>query len=401
MAALDFAGAGGRAVGGSYGGGVGWDFGGFGLCFLGYLQLHLANAGHWFLSEFNLLTNKVIQRIRFSSAHFDYHVEFNLVLKLFGCSCEVLEVMGLRLGSMGLFCLGFLFLPISRGSVLLRLIDIPFEHATRYHVWLGHLTMLIFTLHGLAFVIQWLIQGRCIEQVSLRYSWFSFQFPVSFGFIVNPTTHHLLWIRVFALQLLEWKDIGIANLPGVISLLAGLLMWITSLPKLRTINFELFFYTHQLYIVFVLFLALHVGDFVFSIAAGGIFIFMLDRFLRFIQSRRTVDVISAKALPCGTVELIISKPRSMDPNRLISSIDFWCFVVLRPNFRYVFLLSDWFRPAIQCAEFHLPASSRAVAAAMASVQCVIESIGRGGSAGDSDKSAWEMDREAAGKDLEW
>ena len=46
MAALDFAGAGGRAVGGSYGGGVGWDFGGFGLCFLGYLQLHLANAGH-------------------------------------------------------------------------------------------------------------------------------------------------------------------------------------------------------------------------------------------------------------------------------------------------------------------------------------------------------------------
>ncbi|XP_022942999.1 ferric reduction oxidase 7, chloroplastic-like [Cucurbita moschata] len=206
--------------------------------------------------------------------------DFSRNLTFLQISCEVLEVMGLRLGSMGLFCLGFLFLPISRGSVLLRLIDIPFEHATRYHVWLGHLTMLIFTLHGLAFVIQWLIQGRCIE------------------------------------QLLEWKDIGIANLPGVISLLAGLLMWITSLPKLRTINFELFFYTHQLYIVFVLFLALHVGDFVFSIAAGGIFIFMLDRFLRFIQSRRTVDVISAKALPCGTVELIISKPRSLRYNAL-------------------------------------------------------------------------------------
>lgn len=77
----------------------------------------------------------------------------------------MLEIMGLRLGSIGLFCLGFLFVPISRGSVLLRLIDIPFEHATRYHVWLGHLTMLIFTLHGLAYVVGWYMQGRCIQQV--------------------------------------------------------------------------------------------------------------------------------------------------------------------------------------------------------------------------------------------
>ena len=82
------------------------------------------------------------------------------------CSVVVLEVIGVRLGSIGLFCLGFLFLPISRGSILLRLIDIPFEHATRYHVWLGHLTMIIFTLHSLAFVIGWSIQGRLLQQVS-------------------------------------------------------------------------------------------------------------------------------------------------------------------------------------------------------------------------------------------
>ncbi|KAF2317265.1 hypothetical protein GH714_019180 [Hevea brasiliensis] len=46
----------------------------------------------------------------------------------------LLELTGLRLGMIGLFCLAFLFLPVARGSVLLRLIDIPFEHATRYHV---------------------------------------------------------------------------------------------------------------------------------------------------------------------------------------------------------------------------------------------------------------------------
>ncbi|KAL6650777.1 hypothetical protein ACP70R_009702 [Stipagrostis hirtigluma subsp. patula] len=184
----------------------------------------------------------------------------------------ILDVIGLRLGSVGLFCMLFLFLPVARGSVLLRLIDIPFEHATRYHVWLGHLTMALFTLHGLFYVISWSMQGRLLEEMG------------------------------------QWKEIGVANLPGVISLAAGLLMWVTSLHPVRKRFFELFFYTHQLYVVFVVFLAFHVGDFIFSISAGAIFLFMLDRFLRFWQSRAKVDIISAACRPCGTVELVFSKP---------------------------------------------------------------------------------------------
>ncbi|GJN27498.1 hypothetical protein PR202_gb15528 [Eleusine coracana subsp. coracana] len=192
----------------------------------------------------------------------------------------ILEVIGLRLGSVGLFCMLFLFLPVARGSVLLRLIDIPFEHATRYHVWLGHLTMALFTLHGLFYVIAWSMEGCLIE------------------------------------KMVEWKKIGVANLPGVISLVAGLLMWVTSLHPVRKRFFELFFYTHQLYVVFVVFLALHVGDFVFSISAGAVFLFMLDRFLRFWQSRAKVDIIAAACRPCGTVELVFSKPASLRYNAL-------------------------------------------------------------------------------------
>lgn len=79
----------------------------------------------------------------------------------------MLELVGLRLGSIGLFCMLFLFLPVARGSVLLRLVDIPFEHATRYHVWLGHLTMALFTFHGLCYVVAWSLQGRLLQEVSL------------------------------------------------------------------------------------------------------------------------------------------------------------------------------------------------------------------------------------------
>ncbi|KAM5574161.1 hypothetical protein ABKV19_013583 [Rosa sericea] len=195
-------------------------------------------------------------------------------------SCLFMEILGLRFGLIGLFCFSFLFLPVARGSVLLRLINIPFEHATKYHVWLGHLTMLLFTAHGLLYVVAWTMEGSLLQEI------------------------------------LSWNDIANAILPGVISLLAGLLMWVTSMPPVRKLNFELFFYTHQLYVIFFVFLALHVGDFLFAFAAGGIFIFLLDRFLRFCQSRRVVDIISAKCLPCGTVELVLAKPENLRYNAL-------------------------------------------------------------------------------------
>ncbi|KAK4587892.1 hypothetical protein RGQ29_019053 [Quercus rubra] len=194
--------------------------------------------------------------------------------------CFIMLKLGLRFGTIGLDCLAFLFLPVARGSVLLRLIDIPFEQATRYHVWLGHLTMLLFTLHGLFYAIAWTIEGHILD------------------------------------EMFQWVELGVSHFPGVISLAAGLLMWMTSLHPVRKKKFELFFYTHQLYVIFIVFLALHVGHFLFCVSVGGIFLFILDRFLRFCQSRKTIDIISIKCLSCGTVELVLSKPANLQYNAL-------------------------------------------------------------------------------------
>lgn len=85
----------------------------------------------------------------------------------FGCRHLFIEYAGYRLGTIGMFVVGFLFVPISRGSVLLRVIGVPFEHATRYHIWLGHLTMAIFTLHSLCYMGSWGMRGNLAHQVSL------------------------------------------------------------------------------------------------------------------------------------------------------------------------------------------------------------------------------------------
>ena len=107
--------------------------------------------------------------------------------------------------------------------------------------------------------------------------------------------------------MLEWDRTSISNLAGEIALVAGLVMWTTTFPAIRKRFFEAFYYTHHLYIVFMLFFVFHVGISHSLISLPGFYIFVVDRFLRFLQSRNNVKLVSARVLPCDTVELNFSK----------------------------------------------------------------------------------------------
>lgn len=110
-----------------------------------------------------------------------------------------------------------------------------------------------------------------------------------------------------SLQMLKWDKVGVSNVAGEIALLAGLFLWVTTIPRIRTKVFELFFYAHHLYIIFMIFFIFHVGIPYASIMLPGFYLFLVDRFLRFLQSSRQVRVVSARVLPCETVELNFSK----------------------------------------------------------------------------------------------
>ncbi|KAJ6829224.1 ferric reduction oxidase 2-like [Iris pallida] len=140
----------------------------------------------------------------------------------------------------------------------------------RYHIWLGHTVMILLTAHGLCYVVYW------------------------------ASTSHIS-------KMLEWATDEISNLAGEISLLAGLALWATTFPRIRRNLFELFFYTHQLYVLFLIFYLLHVGISIIALILPGVYLFMVDRYLRFLQSRRNVRLVSARLLPSETVELNFSK----------------------------------------------------------------------------------------------
>ncbi|PON97330.1 Cytochrome b245, heavy chain [Trema orientale] len=181
-----------------------------------------------------------------------------------------LDSSALRLGLIGNICLSFLFFPVARGSSVLPLFGLTSEASIKYHIWLGHLVMTLFTVHGLCYIIFWAVT----DDIS---------------------------------QMLKWGKVGISNVAGEISLLAGLFMWATTIPRIRRKIFELFFYTHYLYILFILFFILHVGISFSCIMLPGFYLFVVDRFLRFLQSRKSVRLISARILPCETLELNFSK----------------------------------------------------------------------------------------------
>lgn len=185
--------------------------------------------------------------------------------------------VSLRLGYIGNICWAFLFFPVTRGSSILPLVGLTSESSIKYHIWLGHLSMLLFAAHTVGFFIYWGITHQMKETV-------------------------------------EWSKTYVSNLGGVIASTVALVMWVTSFPRFRRKMYEVFFYTHHLYILYIIFYGIHVGVEYMCMIAPGIFLFLVDRHLRFLQSRQHAPLLSARLLPCAALELNFSKTPSLQYN---------------------------------------------------------------------------------------
>ncbi|XP_059636097.1 uncharacterized protein LOC132278318 [Cornus florida] len=181
-----------------------------------------------------------------------------------------LERVALNLGIVGNVCLAFLFFPVTRGSSVLPLFGLTSEGSIKYHIWLGHIAMALFTAHGVLYIVYWSVTHRLSE-------------------------------------VLKWYNTNVSNVAGELSLLFGLVLWVTTYPSIRRKFFELFFYTHYLYTLFIIFFIFHLGFSYACIMLPGFYLFLIDRYLRFLQSRQRVRLVSARILPCETVELNFSK----------------------------------------------------------------------------------------------
>ncbi|XP_068652314.1 ferric reduction oxidase 8, mitochondrial-like [Aristolochia californica] len=191
-------------------------------------------------------------------------------LRLNKLQFRVIKV-GTRLGSLAEACLVVLLLPVLRRLSLFQLVGLQFETSVRYHIWLGNTMMLIATFHGLIHLTVWSLKHK------LKY------------------------------EMAHWQKTGRVNIAGAITLVIGLIIWITSIPQVRRRKFELFYYTHHLYILFLIFFLFHAGDRHFYTVLAAVFLYALDKILRIVQSTQVTSIISARLLPCKAVELTFPK----------------------------------------------------------------------------------------------
>ncbi|CAH8355896.1 unnamed protein product [Eruca vesicaria subsp. sativa] len=177
---------------------------------------------------------------------------------------------GLRIGYVGHICWAFLFFPVTRASTILPLVGLTSESSIKYHIWLGYISNFLFLVHTVVFLIYWAMVDTLMETF-------------------------------------EWDPSDVPNLAGVIAMVIGIVMWVTSLAYFRRKKFEIFFYTHHLYGLFIVFYVLHVGDSWFCMILPNIFLFFIDRYLRFLQSTKRSRLVSARILPSDNLELTFSK----------------------------------------------------------------------------------------------
>ncbi|KAK6155666.1 hypothetical protein DH2020_009914 [Rehmannia glutinosa] len=78
--------------------------------------------------------------------------------------------VSLRLGYIGNTCWAFLFFPVTRGSSILPLVGLTSESSIKYHIWLGHVSLVLFTLHSIGFIIYWWAMSH---QMYLMLEWSS------------------------------------------------------------------------------------------------------------------------------------------------------------------------------------------------------------------------------------
>lgn len=176
-----------------------------------------------------------------------------------------------RFGLLAEACLALLLLPILRGLAVFRIFGIQFEASVKYHTWIGTAMILFATIHGASTLFVW------------------------------GVSHHI------QSEIWKWQKTGRIYLAGEITLVAGLVIFVTSLPQIRRRKFEIFYYTHHLYIVFLVFFLFHAGDKHFYMVFPGVFLFSLDKLLRIIQSSPKTCMVSARIFPCEAVELILPK----------------------------------------------------------------------------------------------
>lgn len=170
--------------------------------------------------------------------------------------------------------MGIVLLPISRHSALASFFKISVSTTLTNHIVAAYTLFILVIAHGLIFV-SWIPIFNSLTE-SLR----------KVTPVLNPTYHYDETWPGNTSCLGIWRASLIFT--GSASAMITVILSITTLPKVRATNFNLFYFTHLSTILMVIIVCLHAST-MFYCTAPGLAMWILDWGMRFYELRETLD----------------------------------------------------------------------------------------------------------------
>jgi hypothetical protein len=171
--------------------------------------------------------------------------------------------------------LSMLLLPVARDSVWERVFGMPYERLLRYHRLLGVWFLTANTTHMLAWYVKWWVDGTWVLSV----------------FTIFPPMQP----SDFTVPLME------------LAWICAVTMAITAMPYFRRKHYELFRYSHHLFLFIILATLVHAWS-VWYFLVGGLSFWFLDRCARLLRGTRRMEVVAIEH-GCGHITRIVLRSK--------------------------------------------------------------------------------------------
>lgn len=185
------------------------------------------------------------------------------------------ERLARAFGHMANLFAALLLLPVTRNSMWVEIIGIPFERAVKYHRWAGVVVFFSVTAHMLVWWVNWSNSGTLLHNI----------------FSSQNIPHTDNW----SIPMVELSWLGAA------------VMVLLSQNYFRRHRFELFYYTHHFFIVFFITGLIHAWS-MWYFTGGGMILWFIDRLIRYYKSFKTYPTTDIQVYNRDTTQI------SLQPN---------------------------------------------------------------------------------------
>jgi len=190
------------------------------------------------------------------------------------------------MGQVSNLVMSLLVLPTSRNSVWSKILGVPWEAMVAAHRVLGYLLLVTTFVHQALFWKVWADQADGTPAGTGKG-----QLAESGAIFAVPMTFHADNWTIPTIIIVQWCTL--------------ICMGIFAFHKIRRSNFELFYYTHHIFLVLYIAALWHASSLWYTLS-GGLALYALDRLLRFSRGCAVANV-SLLTVNGDVTELVIDK----------------------------------------------------------------------------------------------